>query len=182
MMKKILKTSIAILAISSLAACSNFPFGGEDKFDDDMGMTGSAGGKNKYAQTQGASQHASIEDLSGAGNVDVAGKSTFYFKFDNSTVAQHDYQKIREHANYLASHPNAVLHLDGHTDERGAREYNLALGERRAKSVAELLKLQGADPNQIEVITHGQEKPIALGHNEDAWRLNRRVEMFYKTY
>lgn len=175
-MKKILLTSAVLVAVGGLAGCSNMPFG-KDHFDDN---TYASTSQSHMASARGAGSDASIEERNAGAT--VAGKQVFYFKFDNSTVSQKDYSNIREQAKYLSSHPNAKIMVDGHTDERGAREYNLALGERRANSVAELLKLQGANPKQIEVVTHGQEKPVALGHNEDSWRLNRRVEMKYKTY
>ena len=69
--------------------------------------------------------------------------------------------------------------LEGHADERGTREYNIALGERRAKAVQKYMLLQGASQSQIDVISFGEERPVALGHDESAWSLNRRVEILY---
>jgi len=82
----------------------------------------------------------------------------------------------------LSSNPDVSVVLEGHADERGTREYNLALGERRAKAVEQLLVLQGVGQNQIQVISFGEERPVALGHDEEAWRLNRRVEFLYSGY
>jgi peptidoglycan-associated lipoprotein len=82
----------------------------------------------------------------------------------------------------LAQNPNVSVILEGHTDERGTREYNLALGERRAKSVQQLMQVQGVLPDQIQVISFGEERPVALDHSESAWRLNRRVELLYSGY
>ncbi|MDH5764648.1 MAG: OmpA family protein, partial [Gammaproteobacteria bacterium] len=72
------------------------------------------------------------------------------------------------------------LRLEGHADERGTREYNIALGNRRAQAVRRLILLQGASASQITVISYGEEKPVALNHDEEAWRLNRRVELIYE--
>ena len=69
--------------------------------------------------------------------------------------------------------------LEGHTDERGSREYNIALGDRRALSVQRILELNGVAPEQVTVVSYGEEKPAAEGHSEAAWRLNRRVELLY---
>ena len=86
---------------------------------------------------------------------------------------------IEAHAGYLAAHPNARVILEGHTDERGSREYNLALGERRSIAVRQMMTVLGVSPDQIQVVSYGEEKPAAEGHDEEAWRLNRRVEITY---
>lgn len=106
-------------------------------------------------------------------------KRVFYFDFDSSEVAAADREAIAAHAAYLAQHPDAALRLEGHADERGSREYNIGLGERRAIAVRRLLLLQGAGSGQLETISYGEERPVALGHDESSWRLNRRVEMIY---
>jgi peptidoglycan-associated lipoprotein len=82
----------------------------------------------------------------------------------------------------LSSNPEVTVILEGHADERGTREYNLALGERRANAVQQLLVLQGVAQSQIQVISFGEERPVALGHDGEAWRLNRRVEILYSGY
>lgn len=106
-------------------------------------------------------------------------KRVVYFAFDSSAISEAGRQLIAQHAAYLSQHPEVSVVLEGHTDERGSREYNLALGERRAKAVEQLLELQGVSATQMQVISFGAEQPVALGHNEAAWRLNRRVEMLY---
>ena len=89
---------------------------------------------------------------------------------------------IAAHARLLSGNPEVTVVLEGHADERGTREYNLALGERRAKAVQQLLVLQSVAQSQIQVISFGEERPVALGHDEEAWRLNRRVEILYSGY
>jgi len=106
-------------------------------------------------------------------------KHTVYFDFDKSDIHPEDRDIIIAHAQYLVQHPNVKVVLEGHTDERGTREYNIALGERRAKAVSQLMQLQGVAKSQIDVVSFGEERPVALGHDESAWKLNRRVEITY---
>lgn len=109
-------------------------------------------------------------------------KRVFYFAFDSSHVRVEDREAIAAHAIYMAQHPEVSVVLEGHADERGTREYNMALGEQRAKAVSQLIILQGAVKGQIQIISFGEERPLALGHNEADWRLNRRVEILYAGY
>jgi len=107
-------------------------------------------------------------------------KSTIYFMLDSSQI-QPDFEPvISAHARYLAGHPNQRIALEGHADERGSREYNIALGENRSKSVASLMRAQGVSDSQLDLISYGEEKPAAYGSDESAWELNRRVELVYK--
>ena len=87
---------------------------------------------------------------------------------------------IEAHARYLSEHSGAQITLEGHADERGSREYNVALGERRAVAVRQLMTLLGANASQIRTVSYGEERPAAAGHDESAWRLNRRVEIVYR--
>ncbi|HEC19114.1 MAG TPA: peptidoglycan-associated lipoprotein Pal [Gammaproteobacteria bacterium] len=106
-------------------------------------------------------------------------KRVVYFDFDKSDIKGEFRDIIQAHAEYLANHPNVSVTIEGHADERGTREYNMALGERRANAVKRMLTLQGASASQIRVISYGEERPAALGHNEEAWALNRRAEFIY---
>lgn len=87
---------------------------------------------------------------------------------------------LEAHANYLMSNPNQHITLEGHSDERGTREYNIALGEQRAKAVFKMLQLIGVMNNQIDIVSYGEEKPAVQGHEDHALSLNRRVEVVYK--
>ena len=109
-------------------------------------------------------------------------KRVVYFPLDSVEISDEDRDTISAHARLLSGNPDLAVVLEGHADERGTREYNLALGERRAKAVEQLLVLQGVGQNQIQVISFGEERPVALGHDEEAWRLNRRVEFLYSGY
>ncbi len=106
---------------------------------------------------------------------------TIYFEFDSSDIPESEHTTIAAHARYLSEHAGASLVLEGHADERGSREYNIALGERRAGAVRKLMTLLGGTDPQIRTISYGEERPAADGHDESAWRLNRRVEIVYRT-
>lgn len=109
----------------------------------------------------------------------VLGERTIYFEFDSSEIAS-DYEEVlKHHGRYLALNASVNMRIEGHTDERGTREYNVALADRRAQSVKRLLMYQGASSNQILVVSYGEEKPAEFGHDEEAWQLNRRAELVY---
>ena len=105
--------------------------------------------------------------------------TTIYFDFDSSEIKASDREIVLAHARYLADNADEKIVLEGHADERGTREYNIALGERRAKAVSLLMLLQGVAQSQIDIISFGEERPVALGHDESAWSVNRRVEILY---
>ncbi len=107
-------------------------------------------------------------------------QSTIYFMFDSSQIQQDFIPVVAAHAQYLLSHPNQKVILEGHADERGSREYNIALGEQRAKSVYRLMKVQGVSDAQLEIVSYGEEKPAAQGMDEASWQLNRRTEIAYQ--
>ncbi len=109
-------------------------------------------------------------------------RRVIYFDFDSAELSSEDRALLAAHAEFLAAHPDVTVVLEGHADERGTREYNMALGERRARAVMQLLVLQGMRREQAQTISFGEERPVALGHDEEAWRLNRRVELLYSGY
>lgn len=102
-----------------------------------------------------------------------------YFSFDTSTIPSAAFDTLRAHAKYLKTHTGAKVRLEGNTDERGTREYNVALGERRANAVARFLRVQGVSPAQIQVVSYGEEKPAVDGHTAMDWAKNRRVVLDY---
>ena len=107
-------------------------------------------------------------------------KSTIYFTYDSSQVQEDFIPVIAAHAQYLAAHPDQRVVLQGNSDERGTPEYNIALGEQRAKSVGSMMKVQGVSAGQLNIVSYGEEKPASLGHDEASWELNRRVELIYQ--
>jgi len=103
-----------------------------------------------------------------------------YFAFDKSTVPTAAFGALKAHARHLKANSNARVRLAGHTDERGTREYNVALGERRAKAVEKYLRLQGVSSDQMETVSYGEEKPARRGSSEMDYAHNRRVEIEYR--
>lgn len=106
-------------------------------------------------------------------------QTIFYFDFDQDNIKPEAYGSLKTHAKFLSDNAAARVRLEGNTDEAGTREYNIALGERRAKAVAQFLGLNGAESDQIETVSYGEEKPVALEHDESAYAQNRRVELTY---
>lgn len=104
----------------------------------------------------------------------------YLFAFDDSNFADKYLPSLKAQAAYLNTHPGANIMLAGHTDERGSREYNIALAERRAKTVEQILKMSGVSKQQIRVVSYGKERPAVQGHDELAHRQNRRVELIYE--
>lgn len=147
--------------------------------------------QNGEAQQQGQSQSGQSQTMGAAQQQggfqgspfdnpeNPLSKHTVYFNFDSSEILPDDRPIVMAHAKYLVAHPNVKVVLQGNTDERGTAEYNIALGERRAKAVSQLMQLQGVARSQIEVVSFGKEHPVALGHDEAAWSQNRRVDIVY---
>ena len=109
----------------------------------------------------------------------VLAKRTIYFDFDSSEVRGEGTDIVAAHAKYLSANGSIKVRLEGHTDERGSREYNIGLGERRAQAVRRALLLQGAAESQVSTVSYGEERPAAAGSDEAAWTKNRRVEIVY---
>jgi peptidoglycan-associated lipoprotein len=108
-------------------------------------------------------------------------RRTVYFDFDSSEIKPDARGIIEAHAEYLSSNRSASITLEGHADERGTREYNVALGERRSNAVRQLITLMGASGQQIRTVSYGEERPVCSDHNESCWSQNRRVEIIYRT-
>jgi len=141
-------------------------------------ITGAEASGANAAAAAGA--NAAEEETAGP-QAGLLAKRVVYFDFDSSEIKGEGTDIVAAHAKYLASHSNARVRLEGHTDERGSREYNIGLGERRAQSVRRALLLQGASDGQITTVSYGEERPAAAGHDETAWAKNRRVEFVYLT-
>lgn len=168
---KLLKTTVSIcFGLSLLAGCSS------SKKDD------AAADADVY-DGDGASvvETEAVVGGIGSGGIDdslLALDAIFYFDFDKSELRLDVRAQLDEIAVVLQDQ-SGILRLEGHADERGTREYNLALGERRAMAIANYLAIQGVPGSQIESISYGEEKPAAIGHSEEAWAKNRRVELIY---
>lgn len=136
-----------------------------------MNGSGANGANGDYASTLGPEFSDPNNPLS---------KRTVYFMLDSSDVMPDFIPVIAAHAQYLIANPNQRLILEGNADERGSREYNIALGEQRSKSVAGLMKAQGVSDSQLDLVSYGEEKPAVSGSDESAWERNRRVEIVYQ--
>ena len=106
-------------------------------------------------------------------------KRVIYFDYDSTEVK--DIDAVNAHAQYLADNPGAVVRLEGHADERGTREYNVALAEERGLAIKRLMAFQPLQTEQMSVVGFGEERPIAFGHDDKSWQLNRRVEIIYES-
>jgi peptidoglycan-associated lipoprotein len=176
-MNKTVLILIAVLGVSLAAGCSS------KKPRPGATSTNSAVPSDE-SQTAGAdAASAGVVGGTGAG---VAGPSgaqlqnrTIYFEFDSSEIKAEYTAVITAHARYLATNPSIRVRLEGNTDERGSREYNIGLGERRAQSVRRALTLQGVTDAQITTVSYGEERPAVTGHTEEAWARNRRVDIVY---
>ena len=104
---------------------------------------------------------------------------TIYFEYDSAKLTSESIALLEVHGNFIAGNGEVSVRLEGHADERGSREYNIALGDRRAQSVRRVLLFQGASTNQLDTVSYGEERPAVQGHDEEAWSKNRRVELIY---
>ncbi len=110
----------------------------------------------------------------------VLSEKVIYFVFDSNNVGDEFVELVKHHGKYLSFNASASVQLEGHADELGTREYNIALAERRAIAVKQLMLYEGATNDQITVISYGEEKPVEFGHDEESMALNRRVEIVYQ--
>ena len=169
---------IYILGAVALAGCGNRANTLPD-FED----TNGAGGADDGASTQGVNGSGGIgvfEDAAQQERQQLLDQLIVYFEYDQSDVLPQFNDVLAAHGRYLSSNPNAQIRLEGHADERGTREYNIGLGERRAQTVRRILMLQGASAEQLSTVSYGEERPVALGSDEEAYSLNRRVEIVYR--
>lgn len=171
------RISLALAVAAVLAGCSSS--GSLDKAPLD---TTNGGAVSTQGGATGQSTVAPVDltgsQLAKAGPANVA--RIIYFDYD-SFVVKPEFQSVLEaHARFIRSQPQASLMIEGHTDERGGREYNLALGQKRAEAVRRALSLMGVQEAQIEAVSYGEEKPAVAGYTEDAFSKNRRAELNYR--
>lgn len=171
------KFIIILLFTAFLFACESTP----EKADDAVAVEdqGTSLDDAAEAQTYGTEE----DDRSGMSSLDdpqsLLAVRIIYFEYDSSDIKSEDRATVEAHAAYLVANPNTNMTLEGHADERGSREYNLALGERRAQTVKRQMTLLGASPNQIRIVSYGEERPAIDDHDDYSWSQNRRVEIIY---
>ncbi|MEN8109027.1 MAG: peptidoglycan-associated lipoprotein Pal [Pseudomonadota bacterium] len=178
-MKYHMYTLCGLLMVAVLAGCSTKGGTTDDSMAavDDRSTAAGEGAVATGAAGPGTYLGMSIDDPNSP-----LSRRVIYFEYDSSNILADDQDLLTQHAGYLTTNPGQGMTLDGHTDERGSREYNIGLGDRRAQAVRRVLELQGVSPEQITLVSYGEEKPAAEGHSETAWRLNRRVEIIYSGY
>lgn len=172
------KQIMAVAAIAlTVAACAPTSYD-EELYD----PSESSSMQNTDAYSAAAGDKAAIRGRAQASNQANAKvhNDTYYFDYDKSEIQGRYRDAVNAQARYLLAHPNARILLAGNTDARGSREYNIALGERRAVYVKDVLLLNGVAEEQIRVVSYGEEKPAILGDTPKAYRLNRRVRMAYE--
>ncbi|HGG60121.1 MAG TPA: OmpA family protein [Gammaproteobacteria bacterium] len=181
-MKRVL---IVFFVAALFAGCG----GNKEVTKPDTGPAPTSGMDQQGARTSGIDQNAgkgATPVTVGQGQVDEfddpsnpLSRNLVHFDYNSAQVKEIDV--VNAHGAYLANHPSARVRLEGHADERGSREFNVALSERRAQSVKQLMMFQGARANQFEIVAYGEERPLKFGHNEAAWAANRRVEIIYES-
>lgn len=181
MMHTWIRTGATTLLILTLAACSSTGDGYKKVDKDQAPPAESATPMADDAQAQGleggnGAEGAALSDAASGG---IPEKRIIHFAYDRSDVRNEDRPILDAHAKYLSANPDVSVRLEGHADERGSREYNLALGERRALAVQRYLNILGVAADKMATHSYGEEYAIDAGHNEAAWQLNRRVEIIY---
>lgn len=142
------------------------------------------GSESQTAGVEGSGAYgAAVANGTGAGvegpQAGLLKNRVIYFDFDSSEIRPDYNSIIAAHAKYLAANASIRIRIEGNTDERGSREYNIGLGERRAQAVRRALLLQGVSESQITTVSYGEERPAVTGHTEEAWAKNRRAEIVY---
>jgi len=168
-----LKRTIYSLAIVALiAGCSSGTKLNDTPVTDGRGTAGQQGGASTVTPVNADQGAATAQGPIGVERI-------VYFDYDSYTVKPEFQSIIDGHARFLKSAPQRRISIEGHTDERGGREYNLALGQKRAEAVRRALTLLGVNDSQIEAVSFGKEKPAVQGGGEEAWAQNRRAEIRY---
>jgi peptidoglycan-associated lipoprotein len=164
--------ALSILMMGMLAACAT-----EKPKQETKPETPAAEAPAQPVQ-QVAPEKVAVDPLNDPNS--ILAKRSVYYPLDVAVVQREDRPVVDAHAQYLSTHPDAKVRLEGNCDERGSNEYNLALGQRRADGVKKLLQSGGASASQIEAVSNGEEKPKMTCHAESCWKENRRTDLIYK--
>lgn len=167
-MKKLI---ISIILVNLLAACAS------EKPKETAAPAPVAPKAEAPKQAPAPAAKAEVDPLNDP--TSILAKRSVYYPFDVAVVQDEDKPIVQAHAKYLSEHPNRKVRLEGNCDERGSNEYNLGLGQRRADGVTKMLELGGANANQLESYSYGEEKPSCADHNEACWKNNRRTDLRY---
>jgi len=170
-MRKLLGISLIVL----LSACASQTTQPEV---DDLTTGAGTGSEGSDLMGSGSGRPSYFSQLNDPNS--ILSQRSVYYDYDSYTVNSEYRELVLSHARFLRDNASASVILQGNTDDRGSREYNLALGQRRADSVRNMMTLAGARDEQIESVSLGEEKPRALGHGESAWSQNRRTDILYR--
>jgi peptidoglycan-associated lipoprotein len=180
-LSKLLCVATLVAGVLAMSACSTTKKGSNGS----VGSIGNGGaGQGDMSGSDLSSQGlGTADDFMGSGMSEqqLTQEHTYHFKYDSAQVSDADKPSVVAQARYLASNPDVDVLLAGNTDSRGSREYNIALGWRRAQSVEKLMLLNGARKSQIELVSYGEEKPVVLGDSEADYDQNRRVDLSYES-
>lgn len=169
-----LSTSVALFALVLMAACSSTK---QEAPKAELAVEAPITPKLNLSQAASAVTKIEISPFDDPSN--PLSKSSIYFDFDKYVIRPSDLAVVQAHGQYIASHQTAKIRLEGNTDEKGGREYNLSLGQKRAESVKKSLLLLGVQESRVEAVSLGKEKPLDPSHSEQAWAKNRRVDIKY---
>ncbi len=172
-----MKKIAGVLIISLLSACASQTTQPTEVDEYSTGGYNGSGGSGADSSAYG-SGGSGFYPLNDPGS--ILSQRSVFFDYDSFTVKSEYRDMVIAHAQFLRDNPNAQVILQGNTDDRGSREYNLALGQRRADSVKNIMTLSGASNAQIEAVSFGEEKPRAYGNGESAWSQNRRADIVYR--
>ena len=164
------KLGLIAAGVVLVAACSKTPGSAEGAYANDEAS----------AQGLGQMTHFAGQEPGESYTTKAPHNQLYLFSYDDSTLASKYLPSVNAQAEFLKNHADARVLLAGHTDERGSREYNVALGERRANTVADILRMAGVNRDQVRVVSYGKERPANLGHDDASHAQNRRVEFTYE--
>lgn len=174
-MKKFIYSVLASAVVLLLSSCAHHGPRGEQTMSD------AAAKEYAFQADSGYTGQVRRNGLGQIINPMVApANQTYYFDLNSDVFQSEYYRQLTLQAEYLVAHPRAMIRLEGHADDRGSREYNIALGWRRDQAVERFLMQNGVSTAQIKAVSYGKERPAVLGNNEYAWRLNRRVNLIYE--
>ena len=168
------RTGLLVVSLLAFAACSSTGETDEGGASSSQSSAGSSSGSSATSSAGSSSGRLTQEEIRAQ---NALRQTVFYFDFDVAEFKPEDRETLTFHARDLAANPNKRVRLEGHADERGTREYNLALGERRANGILNYMIVNGASRSQIEVVSYGEERPAQSGQTESAYSRNRRVEI-----
>lgn len=171
-MRKLSKLLLVSAAVLSLAACASRMGSPADITDANQLL-------DNQAKAKGVDSDFYLLDSDVGPHDGLLATRSYYFAFNSNEVNAQDLPAIKAHAQYLLDHKSAKILLEGNADVRGSREYNMALGQRRADAVANIIRMAGVPTSQVKTVSFGSEKPIALGETEADYQKNRRVDLLY---